>query len=212
MRAIIQRDHSGPLLRIFNERGEIAYLSLGLHGLCAQVEFPSDWHEQPRVWTRLGFGLFSAAFSLPWKKTVPDEGQCSGPTYGFVFFDDGLHLHLGKCLGRRGDPMKVIGMPWRWRHREHKILSEYETHPYRYTLKSGAVQERTATIRIESRLWTRPWLPLRRLDKYIDVRFNDEVGERSGSWKGGTIGCGYSMLKGETPLDTLRRMERDRKF
>jgi hypothetical protein len=39
-----------------------------------------------------------------------------------------------------------------------------------------------------------------------------EVGERTGSWKGGTIGCGYTMLEGETPLQTLRRMEKERKF
>lgn len=46
----------------------------------------------------------------------------------------------------------------------------------------------------------------------IDVQFSDEVGERTGSWKGGTIGCGYNMLPGESPLDTLRRMEAERKF
>jgi len=46
----------------------------------------------------------------------------------------------------------------------------------------------------------------------IDVSFSGEVGERSGSWKGGTIACGYTMLPDESAENTLRRMERDRKF
>jgi hypothetical protein len=46
----------------------------------------------------------------------------------------------------------------------------------------------------------------------IEVGFDDEVGERTGSWKGGTIGCGYDMLPDESAVQCLRRMERERKF
>lgn len=108
--------------------------------------------------------------------------------------------------------MKVVQMPWGWRHKKHEILTHPETHPFRYVLVRGVVQERRATIQVERRTWTRPWLPWKQVSTYIDVSFNDEVGERSGSWKGGTIGCSYDMKPGETPLDTLRRMERERKF
>lgn len=212
MRLLMERERRGWLVRLFGQDGEIAYLVLALRGLCAEIEFPSDWHEQRRAWVRLGFGLFKIAFSFPWRRVVPDDGQCSGPTYGVTFFDDGMHLHWGKCTGKRNDPMTVIGMPWRWRHREHKVLSEPESHPYRYVLRSGKVQERTATIKAESRLWVRPWFPFRRLTRYIDIDFSDEVGERSGSWKGGVLGCSYEMQRNETPLDTLRRMERERVF
>ena len=48
--------------------------------------------------------------------------------------------------------------------------------------------------------------------KSINVQFSDETGERTGSWKGGTIGCGYDMLPGETAEQTLRRMEKEREF
>ncbi len=34
----------------------------------------------------------------------------------------------------------------------------------------------------------------------------------AGSWKGGVLGCGYEMKPGETPKQTLRRMERERVF
>jgi hypothetical protein len=192
--------------------GEVAYIVTRPRGLQAEIEFPSDWHETARGWVRLGFGLFTVAFSFPWSKVVPDEYQCSGPRYGFTFFDTGLHLHWGKSRGLRSDPSKIVNMPWAWRHKEHRILSEKETHPYRYVLRSGEVQERTATINAEQRTWVRPWLPWKLVRKSINIEFSDEVGERSGSWKGGTVGCSYEMNPGETPLDALRRMEKERKF
>lgn len=213
MYILTERDGHGWLLRLMSHRsGEVAYAVLGLRGLQAEVEFPSDWHERRAGWVRLGFGLFRIAASFPWKWVVPDDCQCSGPTYGFTFFEDELHLHWGKSHGRRDDPSTIIGMPWRWKHREHLILSQPETHPYAYTLRSGEVQYRTATIKVESRRWTRFWFPWRRVSRYIDITFSDEVGERSGSWKGGIIGCSFDMLPSETPVQALRRMEATRKF
>jgi hypothetical protein len=44
------------------------------------------------------------------------------------------------------------------------------------------------------------------------VEFDREVGERSGTWKGGCIGCGYKMLPGETIAQAIRRMEAERVF
>lgn len=46
----------------------------------------------------------------------------------------------------------------------------------------------------------------------IDVEFDKEVGERTGSWKGGVLGCGWGLLPGETPYECLKRMERERLF
>jgi hypothetical protein len=92
-------------------------------------------------------------------------------------------------------------------------LAHVEVHPYTYTLSSGEVQERTATCMVEKRRWHRKWFPwLTKESTTIDIEFNDEVGERSGSWKGGTIGCGYEMLPEETIESCLRRMEKERKF
>jgi len=213
LRMRAERDCKSWLIRFFlTNLEEVAYIKLGLSGPEAQIEFPSDWHEHRMGWVRLGFGLFKFCFAFPWPWVVPDDGQCSGPTYGFSFFGSGLHVHWGKSHGKRGDPFTIIPMPWQWRHREHKILSEPESHSYVYTLRSGEVQRRTATIQAESRRFTRPWLPYSRTSYSIDITFSDEVGERSGSWKGGCIGCSYEMLEGETPLTALRRMEAERKF
>jgi len=87
-----------------------------------------------------------------------------------------------------------------------------EIYPYIYTLKSGEKQERTATIYQEKRYWRRWFNLLTKCNHYIEIEFSDEVGEKSGSWKGGTIGCSYTMKKGETPLQCLQRMEKERKF
>lgn len=213
MRVKFQSEYKSYLIRFLTAKWtEVAYIVLGLSGLQAEIEFPSDWHEHRQGWVRLGFGFFKVCFAFPWKWTVPDHYQCSGPTYGFQFYEDLLWIRYGKSKGTRDDPRIVVHMPWAWNHRKHEILSEPESHPYVYRLNSGELQHRTATIKVESRTWTRYWIPCKRVSRYIDIEFSDEVGERSGSWKGGCIGCSYDMLPGETPVQTLRRMELERKF
>ncbi len=120
-----------------------------------------------------------------------------------------------------------------------KDILWFGSYPYTYVLKDGTIQQRMATICVEEREWrwrSFKWLPFpKMIRKTIDVEFSyngqihrevliekkgyplknkqlSEIGEQTGSWKGGTIGCGYSMKPGESPLDTLRRMERERKF
>lgn len=201
-----------PMIRAFGDDGEIAYACLGLKGLQATIELPNDWHEQARAWVHLGCGFFTLAFSLKAKRVGEDNHQCQGHTYGFQFYDDLLWLRWGEQTGTRESKHKAIYMPWHWKFREHVILSEPETHPYTYTLRSGEKQLRTATIQKESRSWSRFWLPSKITRTSIDVKFSDEVGERSGSWKGGVLGCSYEVLPNELPLEALRRMERERKF
>ncbi len=115
-----------------------------------------------------------------------------------------------------------------------------EEHPYIYILKNGNIQNRIATIQVEEREWrfrALKWFPLIKMKrKCIDIKFSyggsverfvllekkgfikkneketGEVGERTGTYKGGTLGCSYEMKNNETPLETLRRMERERKF
>ena len=91
-----------------------------------------------------------------------------------------------------------------------------ETVPYRYVLRNGTVQNVQATVTVDEMQWRRKWLPgtslFAKTKRTIDVKFSGEVGERAGSYKGGTIGCSYEMQQDEDPIETLRRMERDRKF
>lgn len=91
-----------------------------------------------------------------------------------------------------------------------------QTYPYIYILESGKVQERLATVKVKEMEWRRRWLPFTSLFnqviRSIQVEFDQEVGERTGSWKGGTLGCGYELKPNETPYQCLKRMEQERKF
>lgn len=212
MRLKMEREHGGWLLRMWLRWTEVAYFKLALSGLGFEIEFPSEWHEKRIGWVSVGLGFCHFAFAFPWPWAYTDHGQCSGPRFGFKFFEDLLFIRYGNDTGRRNSAHRSFYMPWAWKHRLHEVLTEPETHPYTYTLRSGEVQHRMATIKVYRRTWTRWWLPFKRVSTSIDVEFSDEVGERSGSWKGGCIGCGYEMRPGETPLQALRRMELMRKF
>lgn len=174
-----------------------------LFGYLFPLPFMDRWMREPReimeawgayysdrafVWN---WGNYSKFFYMPWMLT---QVKCE------VLRPDGTWVPYVGCYERDKEP------DGRWQ----------ETYPYRYTLRSGVAQERTATIYVERREWRQRWLkwcPLFALcRKSIEVTFNDEVGERTGSWKGGVVGTGCEMRKGESPEDTLRRMERERKL
>lgn len=153
-------------------------------------------------------------------------------SWGFAFDSEMSCLHLNW-----GDHCKIVHMPWSYDHCRTEIMLNngwfvpYEgwsnipepqdrfrvVLPYRYALQSGEVQDREATVTVERRAWcwrARPFRWFRWPSKVrtsIVVQFNDEVGEGTGSWKGGCVGCGYDLLPGESPEACLRRME-ERKF
>jgi hypothetical protein len=176
------------------------------------------------------FGFFVPLPFLDRHVYEPRNGMMA--SWGVAYFDRSIMLKWGNWS-------KFIHMPWSYDHvdSEHKVMRPdgtwvlevptwdeskepdgrwQETYPYTYVLRNGQVQERLATICVVRRQWRQKWLWwtswFAMKQQTIDVCFNDEVGERSGSWKGGCIGCGYDMKPGETPLDTLRRMERERVF
>lgn len=92
---------------------------------------------------------------------------------------------------------------------------EFE-YPYHYLLRNWTVQERTAKVYVERWVRRQHWLKFTswfdRTRYSINVEFSDEVGEKTGSWKGGCIGCGWNLKRNETPEKALRRMEHERKF
>jgi hypothetical protein len=108
---------------------------------------------------------------------------------------------------------------WAAQEERRRFIDENEwraEYPYRYVLRSGEVQERTAMVNVEEREWRQHWLKwtgvFANVQRTIAVNFSDEVGERSGSWKGGCTGCSYGLRPNETPEQCLRRMEAERKF
>ena len=194
--------------------------SLALHG----------WGEDHNTLV-VGLVAFTLYFHVPrW----PNKDSDFDLGYGFSFTDTGLHLHWGKHT-------KVLWYPWSWdfykrwelveggsyaqgrefwvevpRRMNHGQLATKHTADYSYTRKSGEKQQVTATYYVdlmEHRWRWLAWLPFpSRRAKCISVEFSAEVGEGAGSWKGGVLGCGYDMRPGESALECLRRMERERRF
>lgn len=101
----------------------------------------------------------------------------------------------------------------RRRDKEERIKKENTaTFDYRYEMHTGEVQEVKATIEASRVVHRWKWTPFRRERDQIWVSFSGEVGPERGSWKGGVTGCGWTMKKGEAPVQCLRRMERERRF
>jgi hypothetical protein len=200
------------------EEGFSLHVRLGWPNIFIKLPFLRRWHHEPdemmESWgfswfwdnVHLNWGRHTKIVHLPWawewvrsSYLMPD-----GQTWAHELRSWRRHSHLGtKCDAKHFLPSTDLPQ---WT----------EKHPYRYVLRSSEVQEREATIRVHEMEWRWrwfTWLPLPRLVKRsIDVNFNDEVGERAGSWKGGCLGCGYDLYPDETPHEALRRMERDRKF
>lgn len=183
----------------------------------------------------LFWGWGSIYLRLPFDTGMNNE--CENPEYGLMTYGnpvDQLWVFWGK-------KRKHIELPWslQW-HRTSLLLKDgtwenekrgdrkqfydskwdsvkfSETYPYTYTLKSGEKQNVNAEITVETREWRRNWLPFTQLfnktSKDIKIEFDQEVGEGAGSYKGGVLGCGYEMKPNETPLQTLQRMSKERKF
>ncbi len=187
------------------------------------------------------FDFFGLLIALPyfcnrWHRE-PEEMM---DRWGFYYFPDGSDLvfELGKWHKRISMPWsythiisEVRRPDGKWTKekteygRPHDVYDQPDWHVdgrwvghfvYVYTLKSGERQVRTATVTVGRMEWRQRWLKWTRVfakvRTSIDVRFDAEVGERTGSWKGGCVGCGYNMKPGETAEQTLRRMESEREF
>lgn len=210
-------------------------LYFGYCNIAFQISPASYFDERAMIHIALMF--FKVFIHLPIKSGID---ECEFPEYGFYTYKEGgiVMESFWWCWNMK---KYCFRMPWSltwvrtsnlrndstWEHEtkgnrksfyeeKWKDLIWNETYPYTYTLNNGTIQNRTANIKVEEREWRWKlftWLPFPRyISKTISVDFNDEVGERTGSWKGGTTGCGYKILKNETPLYCLRRMEKERKF
>ena len=198
-------------------------LNQSLRGCRTRLEFQLCLFEEEFCINVLGYLI-----PLPFLDRFHYDPTDIMESWGFTTCERSIHFNWGSRT-------KVLNLPWSFEHYRHEVLSPNgwvpfvgswaddkpdgritETHDYNYTLKSGEVQKRKATIYVERREWRwrcipwSPWPAIKR--KTIDIMFDGEVGEKTGSWKGGTVGCGWDMLPNETPLEALRRMEVEREF
>ena len=204
--------------------GEVA---LGPSGPALEIACFDDSHNTLII----GLVLVKLYLKIP---LLVSDGYDIERSYGFSFTSDSLHLHWGTRT-------KVLWYPWTWEfykrwesvaggsyaagrsfwievplRMNHGEIATKHTADYTYTRRNGEQQKVTATYYVgsmEHRMRWLMWLPWpRRVSKFISVDFSEQIGEGVDSWKGGVLGCGYDMLPGESALECLRRMERERRF
>ncbi len=180
------------------------------------------------------FGSFH--IKLPWKTSLKEDYNM--PQYGFYYIENSLAF----CFNKK---VKHLDMPWcptwvrtsylsklttkeSWVHEYKRFDQKFwdkekwkdvlwsETHPYKYILKSGEIQNVQATLRVVERERRPKWLTWIKLfsniSRSIEIEFSSEIGEEIGSWKGGCIGCSWKLKPNQTPLEALKEMEATRKF
>lgn len=201
--------------------GQVLEIAWGACGLGAGVKIHSQGEDaESFLWFGFGFvQFFIPTGMLANRWAVGDE-----PAWCLdLSREHGLHVEWGEWYRFFGWPLRTVQLAheylsadYSWKpHVSGERSDEYSrVYPYVYRLRSGEVQHRKATLTVERRTLGRNLLSAiywpRRYREEICVKFDKEVGERSGTWKGGVVGCGYEMRDGEEPLDTLRRMERER--
>lgn len=146
-------------------------------------------------------GRRTKSYSMPW--------QLNWVRTSHLMYDEKYWFHETK--NNRidwGGSVDTVGS-YEWREKN----KWKETHQFTDNFDGTILN---ATISVDEMEWRPKWFKwtslFRKVRRSIDIKFDREVGGRKGSWKGGTIGCGYELRKNETPLECLRRMEKERKF
>lgn len=201
------------------------------------IEWDTDC-EYDHTWS-ITFPLIFASITFYLPKWLPKRhfnksGESDLKKWGCYSGDDFSDLCF--CWGFKH---KYVNMPWQLTFHRYEVLMKdgtwkappswgnadsgisreefdkdiaTEEHPYKYLLNNGTFQHRTATIHVSEMEWRRRFLKhipvFRKIRRTIEVEFS----EKTGSWKGGCIGCNFEMKLDELPYETLRRMERTRKF
>jgi len=168
------------------------------------------------------------------------DSECDCPSYGIAIHNGSFWIYYGgKGNMNGGSKYKAFSFPFvnsqwirtsillkdnTWEHEvkgkrkefwNDKWKSKQKSWTYDYT-DSYDGEIIPTTIYVEEMEWRPKWLTWTKLfaktRRSIDIHFSKEAGSKKGSWKGGCIGCIYEMLKDESPLDCLKRLEIERKF
>lgn len=191
---------------------------------------------RPQIHISLFF--FHLIIKLPFRNKWTDE--CDAPKWGLAVHSNSIWIHTGgKGNLNGGNTWWTWNIPFftenwvrtsillkdgSWEHeiknnRKDFYKEEWKNKQmcweYDYLDKYDNTKIPTK-IYVDEREWRRKWLGwtkvFAKVRRTIDVHFSKEVGPRKGSWKGGTVGCGYELLSFETPIECIKRMESGRDF
>ena len=179
----------------------------------------------------LGFVFFKLTLISPFRNEslfVFDE-----PTHGIMIHHDTFWIYRGKKRWITWD-LPFFTREWvrtsvylkdsTWAHETSKDKKNFWEDGWKNQIQFWGCEYNdafdnekvNATISLYEREWRPKWLTwtglFKTISRKIEVEFDKEVGKEKGSYKGGAIGCSYEILKGETPIECLKRMEKERKF
>lgn len=177
----------------------------------------------------LGWGYLN--INLPFTTSIGES--CDPPRYGVTLCGNTLMLYLGGKMNEFNQCDSVLhtwDIPFvSYNHEgwfvkdpngvwvDKTILSEdglkslKEVTDFTYVTSSGNTQHRKATHHLQKGIWHRKWFPfLKIVEVSLEVEFDEGTGDREEySWKGGVIMMSCELNKGETPLERLKRLEKD---
>lgn len=219
-----------------HEQYEIGEWYVGWKSWKFELTYKNTGYETDNAELHISMFGWHSLFRLPWRGKTKNDWYYGEKTYGISCHDNALFFHWGHNLKAWELPFVSYGGCIRWEIysglREHYHLNRKEDwqtysymdknikdHPaiwmYDYTDSyDGSVIP--CKIYVEEQEWRPKWLRWTKkwahIKRCIKVDFDEEVGSRKGSWKGGCLGCGYEMLPGEDPIDCIKRMEKERQF
>ena len=191
---------------------------------------------RPRI--NLSLIFFSLTFVMPFRNKWKDE--CVSPKWGIAIHNNTFWIYRGGNGNMKGGnkwwtwEIPFFTKKWvrtsillkdgTWEHETPKKSESFYEDKWKEKQMSWSYDyvdsyDNTiipTTIYVEEREWRPKWLMFTRLfagvRRSIDVHFSKECGRGKGSWKGGTLGCGYELRKNEHPIDCIKRMEKEYKF
>lgn len=159
------------------------------------------------------FYIYTPAFSVETAQSCDEHHN-----YGFYLYSN-LH-NWSSTVFQFGTKSVTIDMPWTYKwHATEKLdwdmnavlVNHARVFDFNYKLRSGEVQHRKASVTIKRIVWRcRGWPWKKKSIVYLDVSFDKEIGEDTGTWEGGTIGLTHNVLPNETPEQAFRRLEQER--
>lgn len=180
--------------------------------------------------------FFNLSFILPFRNNWTDE--CDPPKWGLAIHHNSLWIYKGGKGNLKGGnrwwtwDIPFLTKNWvrtsillnngEWEHEtknsqknfwqdKWKLKKKSWTYDYIDKYDSKIIP---TTIYVEEREWRPKWLTwtslFAEIRREIDVHFSEECGKCKGTWKGGVLECGYELLPDESPIECLKRMEKER--
>ena len=227
---------------LFKKRGdqyEIGQWYIGWRSKQFELTYRSRGYDYENAELHISLFGWHSMFRLPWKHKKMDWYR-EEKKYGLSVFEKTLYAYWGWNCKSWEFPFVTYGSCVRWERYKgaadaYFYCSErkefWETHPYKMKYEGGCQEPTTweydytdpydgavvpCKFWVEEMEWRPKWLKwtkrFAKVRRYIEVEFSQEMGPRKGSWKGGTLGCGYEMLPNEHPTACIQRMEKEYKF